>query len=215
MAEVITVENLHQHGDVLPSMLRLRYREFKERQDYDIPVFKDMEYDAYDTPAASYIVWNDAAGVVRGCSRMAPTDRAYMIRDLWPDMITRIPMPDGGGIWESSRFCIDSRLAPEVRREIKFRILHTKLRYALSLGLQGMVGVMPPPIWRAVFSSSGWPIEPIGEVRTLNRGERVVAGWIGVDAAYLGAIEARAGFELNDGEEHVTRTAHQYLKVAI
>lgn len=196
MAIVVSVENAHLYGDVIPSMLKLRYQEFKARQDYNIPVFKDMEYDAYDTPAARYVVWRDEGGVVRGCSRMAPTDRAYMIRDLWPDMITKMPLPQGGMIWESSRFCVDSRLSAEQRREIKFKILHTKLQYALSEGLDGMVGVMPPLIWRAVFVNSGWPIEHIGDVKTLSTGEKVVAGWIDVDSKYLAKIEEKAGFPL-------------------
>ncbi len=198
MALVVSIENAHLHGDVIPSMLRLRYKEFKVRQDYNIPVFKEMEYDTYDTPAASYIVWRDAQGCVRGCSRMAPTDRAYMIRDLWPDMVSKIPLPDGGAIWESSRFCIDSGLPADLRREVKFRILYTKLQYALSQGIDGMVGVMPPLIWRAVFTSSGWPIEHIGDVKTLHTGEKVVAGWIDVNARYLENLQDRAGFTLSN-----------------
>lgn len=196
MALVVSIENAHLYGDVMPCMLRLRYKEFKVRQDYNIPVFKEMEYDVYDTPASSYIVWRDEHNVVRGCSRMAPTDRAYMIRDLWPDMVTTMPLPTGGAIWESSRFCIDSNLPSEMRREVKFKILYTKLQYALSLGLEGMIGVMPPLIWRAVFSNSGWPIEHIGEIKVLDTGEKVVAGWIDVNAAYLERIESKAGFEL-------------------
>ena len=200
MTLVVSIENAHLHGDVIPSMLKLRYKEFKERQNYNIPVFKDMEYDAYDTPAASYIVWRDKKNMVRGCSRMAPTDRAYMIRDLWPDMVTTMPLPNGGNIWESSRFAIDSTLPAEMRREAKFRILYTKLQYALSLGLDGMIGVMPPLIWRAVFSNSGWPIEHIGDVHILPSGEKVVAGWIDVDVRHLDTIQAKAGFNLNQGE---------------
>jgi acyl homoserine lactone synthase len=201
MALVVSIENAHLHGDVLPSMLKLRYKEFKERQDYNIPVFKNMEYDAYDTPAASYIVWRDDRNIVRGCSRMAPTDRAYMIRDLWPGMVTKIPLPDGGMIWESSRFAIDSSLPAELRREAKFRILYTKLQYALSLGLDGMIGVMPPLIWRAVFSNSGWPIKHIGDVHVLPSGEKVVAGWIDVDARHLDTIQDKAGFDLHGRED--------------
>lgn len=198
MALVVSVENAHHYGDVIPSMLHLRYKEFKVRQDYNIPIFKQMEYDAYDTPAARYIVWRDAQGYVRGCSRMAPTDRAYMIRDLWPDMLEAMPLPNGGPVWESSRFCIDSTLPAALRREVKFRILYTKLQYALSEGLDGMIGVMPPLIWRAVFVNSGWPIRHLGPIKTLPSGEKIVAGWIDVHPSYLETIQERAGFELTE-----------------
>jgi N-acyl-L-homoserine lactone synthetase len=193
MVLAVSIENAHYYGDVLPSMLRLRYKEFKARQDYNIPVFKDMEYDAYDTPAATYVVWRDGDGRVRGCSRMAPTDRAYMIRDLWPDIVTKIPLPNGGAIWESSRFCIDSELPADTRQQVKFKILCAKLEFALHHGIEGMVGVMPPLIWRAVFTNSGWPIEFIGDVKRLSTGEKVVAGWIGVKKEYLRAVRHKAG----------------------
>jgi acyl homoserine lactone synthase len=129
---------------------------------------------------------------------MAPTDRSYMIRDLWPHMITQRAMPNGGAVWESSRFCIDSTLPAEMRRDIKFRILYTKLQYALSEGIEGMVGVMSPLIWRAVFINSGWPIDHIGEVHTLPSGEKIVAGWIGVKSEYLDRIQEKAGFDLTN-----------------
>ena len=41
--------------------------------------FQGMEYDQYDTPAATYFVWQDGEGVVRGVARVIPTDRPYML----------------------------------------------------------------------------------------------------------------------------------------
>ena len=187
---VVSIENAHTLGDVIPSMLRLRYREFRARQSYDIPTFKDMEYDAYDTPAAVYVVWRDE-GVVRGCSRMAPTDRAYMIRDLWPSIITALPLPSQADIWESSRFCIDSGFPAPLRQRIKLEILQAKIEYALAVKIRGMIGVMPPLIWRAVLINSGWPVDHIGPVTALPDGEKVVAGWIHVHPGILARMQTR------------------------
>lgn len=192
---IISVENSHKYGTAMLDMLRLRYREFKQRQDYDIPTFKNMEYDHYDNPATVYVIWRDAAGCVRGCSRMAPTDREYMIQDLWPDMVTEILMPQGGGIWESSRFCIDSTLDAELRRRIKLEILQAKIEYALKVNIKGMVGVMSPLIWRAVFINSGWPVDHIGPVRQLASGEKIVAGWIHVHPNILNNLKQKTGIQ--------------------
>lgn len=191
---VVSIENAHELGDVMPSMLRLRYKEFKERQAYDIPTFKDMEYDAYDTPATVYVVWRDGEGVVRGCSRMAPTDRAYMIRDLWPSMVTAIPLPEQSDIWESSRFCIDSAFPAKLRQRIKLEILQAKIEYALAIHVKGMIGVMPPLIWRAVFINSGWPVDHVGPVTALETGEKIVAGWMHVNPNILLRLRARTSF---------------------
>ena len=190
-ALVVSLETAHESGPVLPQMLRLRYKEFKERQSYNIPTFKDMEYDKYDTPAAVYIVWVDGGGTVRGCSRMAPTDRDYMIRDLWPNMVTEMPLPASDEIWESSRFCIDSACPAQIRQQIKLEILQAKIEYSLALGIRGMIGVMPPLIWRAVFVNSGWPVDHIGPVTALETGEKVVAGWMHVNAEILSRIRSK------------------------
>ncbi len=190
-AHVISIENSHAYGGVMPSMLRLRYKEFKERQSYNIPTFKDMEYDTYDTPATVYIVWRDDDGEVRGCSRMAPTDRAYMIKDLWPDLVTELPLPSNTAIWESSRFCIDSSLPSQMRQQVKLEILQAKIEYSLAIGVMGMIGIMPPLIWRAVFINSGWPVDHIGPVAELSTGEKVVAGWIHVNPGILNRLRSK------------------------
>ncbi len=200
---VISIENSHEYGDVVPQMLRLRYKEFKTRQNYDIPTFKCMEYDTYDTPATIYVIWRDQGGVVRGCSRMAPTDREYMIKNLWPDMVTSIVLPNHPDIWESSRFCIDSELAAPMRQRIKLEILQAKIEYALAVGIRGMIGVMPPLIWRAVFVNSGWPVNHIGPVTELESGEKVVAGWIFVKHAILQNLSKKTNIThslLNDNK---------------
>ncbi len=188
---VISIENTHEFGDVLPSMLRLRYKEFKQRQEYDVPSFKDMEYDAYDTPAAVYIVWQSDDGKVYGCSRMAPTDRAYMIRDVWPSMVTKIALPAQEDIWESSRFCIDSQLPNDKRQKIKLEILQAKMEYALAVRAKGMIGIMPPLIWRAVFTNVGWPVDHIGPVTELGTGEKVVVGWMHVSSESLNRLREK------------------------
>ncbi len=213
---IVSIENMHKYGDILPSMLRLRHKEFKERQSYDIPTFKDMEYDAYDTPATVYIVWRDYDGIVRGCSRMAPTDRAYMIKDLWPNMVTNIPLPAQDDIWESSRFAIDSDLPVGMRGRVKLEILQAKIEYSLFLGIKGMVGVMPPLIWRAVFVNSGWPIDNIGPVTILPSGEKVMAGWINVNPHILESIKNKTGINYSllrsDPVLHRTLVNNEYLE---
>src|SRR5437764_515644 len=106
MLHAINIENAHEYGSVLPQLHRLRYRQFKERQSYDVPVYNGMEYDQYDNLATVYLVLTDAHGVVRGCSRLNPTDRPYMLKDLWPHMADR-PLPCSPLICEGTRICIE------------------------------------------------------------------------------------------------------------
>jgi len=192
--QIFSFETIHHHNEgILTQMLILRNQEFKERQNYDVPVFKGMEYDQFDTPAAVYIVYLDDHGIARGCSRMSPTDRPYMIEQLWPNIITTMELPHSEHIWESSRFCIDSTLPKEERQKAKLSILQAKMEYCLEVGMEGLIGVMPPLIWRAVFSHSGWPIKHLGEILIMESGEKIVPAWIPVHKEILSAIQKKNG----------------------
>jgi N-acyl-L-homoserine lactone synthetase len=88
MIDAITWENSHLYGNALVSQHRLRHRVFVEREGYQVPTYHGLEYDQYDTPAAVYLVWRDEKGEARGISRLIPTERPYMIRDIWSDFVT-------------------------------------------------------------------------------------------------------------------------------
>ncbi len=52
-------ETAHLHGETWISHHRLRHRLFVERQGWEIPTYRGMEYDEFDTPAAQYLLWVD------------------------------------------------------------------------------------------------------------------------------------------------------------
>lgn len=189
MVIAVNIRNDHRYGGLIYQQYELRHQSFIERQSYDVPTFDGMEYDQYDTPATSYLVWRDDEGKVRGVSRKAPTDRAYMIKEIWPAIITKIPLPNSTDIWESSRFAVDKTLDAGTRRQIIGDLVCAGLEFGLENNIKGYVGVMPPGIWRSVFERCGWPIEKIGPVVTLDTGERIVAGWMEVRESYLNAVK--------------------------
>ncbi|NCC21906.1 MAG: autoinducer synthase [Alphaproteobacteria bacterium] len=176
MIVAVSIENAHVFGDILPSILRLRHQGFKERQNYAVPSFHGMEYDAYDTPATTYLAWRDKDGSVRGCTRLFPTTLPYMIEEIWPGLVTRESLPKAPDVWEASRFVIDRTLPVEERRRVHGELLCSFQEFGLSCGIRWMIGVMTPPIWRAVFVNAGWPIEFLGNTQELAPRERVSAG---------------------------------------
>lgn len=189
MVYAINIKNDHQYGGLIHQQFVLRHQSFIERQQYDVPTYDGMEYDKYDTPATNYLVWVDDEGRVRGVSRKAPTDRAYMIKEIWPAIVTEIPLPSSASIWESSRFAVDKTLDIATRRQIVGDLVCAGLEFGLQNNIQAYVGVMPPAIWRSVFERCGWPIEKIGPVIALDSGERIVAGWMAVKEEYLEQVK--------------------------
>lgn len=204
MIITVSVENVHLYGDVLPSIYRLRYRGFKQRQNYDVPEYRGMEYDAYDTPATTYLAWRDDNQIVRGCARLFPTSRPYMIEDLWPDLINSIDKPKCESVWEASRLCIDKDLPTVVRRRIQGEILCALQEFGAQNGIEWMIGVMTPLIWRAVFINSGWPIDFLGS-KYLGEKEQISAGRMNISKSILSDL--RKTFDI---KESVLERAQAY-----
>jgi N-acyl-L-homoserine lactone synthetase len=79
----VTWETVHQHGEAWISHHRLRYKMFVERQKWTIPTYRQMEYDEFDTPAATYILTVDDQYRALGAARLKRVLRApYLRRDL-------------------------------------------------------------------------------------------------------------------------------------
>lgn len=162
--ECFNMTTAHYYGDALASQFRLRHNVFIERVSYDVPSWKGMEFDQFDTPATQYFVWRDGDGVARGVARMAPTTLSYMLEEIWPDKITEIQMPKSERIWEGTRFGVDNTLPADLRSQIVKELVCAYMEYANLMGLDAIIGVMPVGILRAVFARNGWKPMTLGPV---------------------------------------------------
>ncbi len=192
MLYAITIENAHNFGDALPQIFRLRYRQFKERQNYAVPAFKEMEYDQYDTPATVYLAALDEQGRVRGTSRLNSTERPHMLSELWPEMVEYAPLPRSPDIWEGTRICIDKSLPAPAREQIKWEIVIGYLEFGLHYGINKYVGIMQNLIWHKVFIQSGWGAEYLGGERLVD-GIKTRAGQVHVSEQALQRVREKTG----------------------
>lgn len=189
----VNIENSHHYGNVLPAMFRLRNQEFIERLNYNVPTFKGMEYDIYDNPSTTYLVIKDQLGNVIATSRKAPTDRAYMIKDLWPNLVTKMSLPDSIKVWESSRLCVDKRLNKQDRKQVIGELVCAGLEFGLNQQIDSYIGIMHPVIFNSVFAKSGWPIKYIGEATRLPDRSKVIAGLCIITPEYLNSVQKTMG----------------------
>jgi len=190
-----TQASAHKYNDILSSNHKLRYRAFIQRMGWAIPKWNDMEYDQYDNLSTVYLVWRDSHNIVRGTCRLAPTDRPYMIKDIWPQLVTKISLPHSPYIFEASRMCVDHTLPGDERRLILNELVCSYQQIGLINRLDYMVGVMPPNIWQRVFCKAGWEIEFIGPALSLDTGEVIVAGKMNLSGDILNNILKTTGLE--------------------
>lgn len=163
MIQAFSISDAHVYGDALPQMHRLRKKIFVDAQQYKVPTWDEMEYDAYDTPAAVYGIWRDDAGAARGVMRLNPTTRPYMIEDVWPDSVTSMPLPKSADIWEATRCGIDHDLPKQQRDRVGHELMLAYQELGLRLGARALVAVSEPWVWDRMCSRRGWLITMIGE----------------------------------------------------
>ena len=125
----------HAFGDGLAEQGRLRKRFCIDKRNWQRLQSSGMEYDEFDTPAAWYFVYRDKMGLVRGCNRLIPTSTDYMIEHLWPDMVTKAPIPKSPRIWEQSRFCIDDELPMEEKGRAVSELLVALEEFAQAMDI--------------------------------------------------------------------------------
>ncbi|MCR6630636.1 MAG: hypothetical protein NVV74_11625 [Magnetospirillum sp.] len=208
MIDCFTYEDAHLFGDALASQFRLRHKVFIERQGWGVPNWRGMEYDQYDTPAAVYCVWRDEESHVRGVARLAPTTVPYMIRDLWPDLVTEEPLPCAPHIWESTRLGIDHDLPKETRRRVLSELVLAYLEASLRYGVEGLIGIGYAWCWEHSFSRQGWPVRRMGPDAAID-GEASYVGLLPVSAEILAAVRKSTGIH-----HPVLRTADDLRRAA-
>lgn len=184
MIDAITLETAHHLGDALASMHRLRHRVFVERQKYDVPTYRSMEWDQFDTPAAVYLVWRDEQGEARAVTRLIPTTLPYMIQELWADLVEGSQLPSDEKIWEATRFGIDRGLSPDTRRQVLGELVCGCLEFGLRSHIQEFLCVMPIQIINGALRAAGVTVDILGEPKKLG-GLPVVSGRVHITRSAL------------------------------
>ncbi|NPV20063.1 acyl-homoserine-lactone synthase [Bradyrhizobium aeschynomenes] len=196
-------DNIHRHGEAWISHHRLRYRMFVERQGWSVPHYRCMEYDEFDTPAATYILVVDEHDQALGTARLIPTTRPYMVKSLWPDLVEG-SLPHSDEVWEASRFGCDRALSAGGRRRVIGQLIQACQEFGLANGISSYLGVMPSWIFKNVIAAHGCPVRPIGVTLPL-QGHDIGAAYIGVSSAVLELVRQHTGIPkaLDEGPSSV------------
>ena len=102
-------------SQVLKSMHTFRHDVFVKRLKWDLPLIDGVERDQYDTPEAKYVLVSEGPDRITACARLLPTTAAYMLPDLFPQLLGEAEAPRDSTIWELSRFATSVRETREGR----------------------------------------------------------------------------------------------------
>ncbi|MGE3248172.1 MAG: acyl-homoserine-lactone synthase [Beijerinckiaceae bacterium] len=194
MIECVTLETSHHFtGNPISAQHKLRFESIIKRQNWDVPTVRDLEFDAYDNPAAYYLVKRNGNCEAVASSRLYPTERPYMLQQSFSHLVTKREMPSDPCVWEGSRFCIKASLEPEERRQLARELVVGYLEFALHHRIESIIGVMYPVYWKNLFIKSGWDVEWLGDVHRSDEGHKIIAGDLKVSQAVLDHVRAITG----------------------
>ncbi|MEN3950364.1 acyl-homoserine-lactone synthase [Iodidimonas sp. SYSU 1G8] len=192
MIDCITCETAHMFGDAIASQHRLRYKVFIQQQSYDVPSYRGMEFDQFDTPAATYLTYRDKHNVVRAVTRVSPTTMPYMLEEVFPDMVTFAPLVKSERVWEGTRLAVDPDLPEHERLRAVGEMMCAYLEFGIREGIDEFYILMPVALQTILMERTGWPVTVLGETRMIG-GEAVRAVAPKVSAEILARVRGKLG----------------------
>ncbi len=172
-------------------MHRLRGRVFKERLDWDVSVAGGLEIDQYDALKPTYLLALERRDVL-GCVRLLPTTGPNMLADTFPVLLDGHAAPNAARIWESSRFCVDTKYvtatAENGLRETTYLLFAAMIEWGQQLDLQAIATVTDLRMER-ILRRAGWHLDRLGTSHQIGA-TQAVAGLLPITNDALGAIRA-------------------------
>lgn len=163
-----------------------RYKVFIETLGWELETKNGEELDQFDRPDTVYVVSQDDAGKVNGCARLLPTNRPYLLGDIFPQLLNGLPVPCSADVWELSRFAaVDfnnrtSSALSQFSSEIAINLLRESIACAAAHGAKRLITVSPVGIER-LLRRAGFHARRAGPPMIID-GHPIFACWIDVEA---------------------------------
>jgi acyl homoserine lactone synthase len=186
-----------QHLNLLTEMYRLRRRVFKDRLDWAVSVSGDLELDVYDALNPTYLLVMSGEGNLVGGVRLLPTTGPTMLADTFPALLGGQAAPHSEKILESSRFCVDTKLASELAENglnrATFILFAAMIEGARAVNAGSIVTVTDTRMER-ILRRAGWPLERIAPPQRLGQ-TMALAGYLHASDQALAAMYRNADIE--------------------
>ena len=119
-----------------------------EQLGWRLQVQDGAEIDQFDRPDTVYVMVEDEAGNIAGCSRLLQTTRPYLLAEVFPQLLN--------GVWELSRFAamdFNARVATPLAQfasSATAMLMRASVACAAERGAQRLITVSPVGIERLI-----------------------------------------------------------------
>lgn len=161
-----------------------RHKVFIEMLGWELQTQQGIELDQFDRLDTLYVVSQDDDGTVNGCARLLPTNRPYLLGEVFPQLLNGQIPPSSPDIWELSRFAaVDfsdqkSFSSGQFSSEIATELLRQTITCAAEHGAKGLIAVTALGVER-LMRRAGFRSHRAGPPMIIG-GHPIVACWIDV-----------------------------------
>jgi N-acyl-L-homoserine lactone synthetase len=133
-----------------------RQRVFVEQLGWRLQVQDGSETDQFDRPDTVYVMVEDEAGNIAGCSRLLQTTRPYLLSEVFPQLLNGLVPPSDASVWELSRFAamdFNARTAMPLAQfgsSATALLMRASVACAAERGAQRLITVSPVGIERLI-----------------------------------------------------------------
>ena len=159
-----------------------RHKVFVETLGWDLKTRNGEELDQFDRPDTVYVVGQDEDGNVNGCARLLPTNRPYLLGEVFPELLKGQNIPCTSDVWELSRFAAvdfnnrSSSALSQFSSEVAIALLQASIECAIEQGAKRLITVSPIGIER-LLRRAGFHCHRAGPPMIIG-GHPIFACWI-------------------------------------
>lgn len=199
MILVVDATNKEKFGTVLDDMFQLRARVFDERLGWDVNVENGRERDVFDDLNPSYAIGLDDEGRAVSCVRALQTTGPHMLSDVFSDILDGEPPLRSAQLWESTRFCVDTKRLGRGRdrHSVSYatcELMIASLEAAKRAGVEDIVTVIDPMMDRVLKRSGNTPYDYLGSCVEMGK-TSALAALLDCTDERIDRIRAFAGIE--------------------
>lgn len=154
--------DLPKNQELLEASYRVRHTEYVEGRGWKALARPDgREFDQFDNPNATYLLWADGTDVLAG-ARLIPTDKPHLMSDVFPQIVTLSALPRTPRVWELTRL-FSTRRGPSQanRRRVTGDVFSAMFELSLAYKLEA-ISIVCDTFFVTRFLEMGLEVKPLG-----------------------------------------------------